>query len=171
MTVDDCRSLFAYNAWANDRILGCIESLDAALYARRLVSSFPSLRDTFAHIVATEWVWLKRWRGESPAAPPAWMDTPTPAELRDQLQEIEAGRTAYLATLRDEDLKREIHFTYQSGDPGRHVLSDLILHLVNHSTYHRGQAVTLLRQAGARAPSTDLDVFKTPSVAFKNAPG
>src|SRR5258708_182181 len=60
--------LFRYNYWARDRQLKVCESLTVEQFLRPLSSSFPSIRDTLAHLVAAEWFWLECWRGR-PAQP------------------------------------------------------------------------------------------------------
>lgn len=153
------QTLISYNEWANDRVLTCAEDLTEEQFTRPLESSFPTIRDTLAHLIATEWIWLHRWKGESPTSTPEWINRPTVGVLREQLRDIERERAAYLHTLSAEDLERPIRFVYLSGTEGCHSLHELLLHLVNHSTYHRGQVTTMLRQVGAAPLSTDMVIF------------
>jgi uncharacterized damage-inducible protein DinB len=97
MTTREARLLFDYNSWANARMFSAAEALTAEQLGAPVVSSFPSLIATLAHMVETEWVWLRRWRGESPAASPAWADEPSLRELKAQLGAIEAERASFLA--------------------------------------------------------------------------
>lgn len=159
MNLSDFRTLFAYGDWATDRMLAAAEPLPEDQWTRDLGSSFPSLRDTLAHIVGAEWAWLRRWQGESPRGAPDWKDTATAARLREVLRDVQAGRTRFLDGLREDDLRTVVHFTFLSGTAGAQALGDLMMHVVNHSTYHRGQVATMLRQCGVVPPSTDLYVF------------
>ena len=70
------RELFAYNYWARDRQLEACAALTQEQFQRPLGNSFSSLRDTLAHLVGAEWVWLERWRGRSPRALPAAEEFP-----------------------------------------------------------------------------------------------
>ena len=70
MNVAGLHSFFAYNEWANARLLGAVTDLSNEQFTKDLGSSFRSIRDTLSHIVAVEWVWLRRWKGESPLAAP-----------------------------------------------------------------------------------------------------
>ena len=160
MKLADLRTLFDYDEWANDRVLRCAAGLGEDQFGRRLEGSFPSIRETLAHIVVVEWVWLQRWRGQSPRSTPDWAATPTAQGLRDQLRLIEAERASFLATLADSDLPRPVSYVNVKGEPHTYALGDLLIHLVNHSTYHRGQAANMLRQVGATPPATDLLVFR-----------
>ena len=65
------RELFAYNYWARDRQLEACAALSPEQFERPLGNSFSSMRDTLAHLVGAEWVWLERLRGRSPEALPA----------------------------------------------------------------------------------------------------
>ena len=131
------------------------EALTAEQLEAPLVSSFPSLLATLAHIVETEWIWLRRWRGESPTADPAWAAEPSLRELKRQLAAIEAERASFLSERTDGDLEDVVSYRGGDGQAFALPLADLIRHVVNHSTYHRGQLATLLRQLGHTPPSTD----------------
>ena len=159
----------AYNEWANERILACVDDLTAQQFTKSLVSSFSTIRDTLVHIVVTEWVWLQRWKGQSPRSAPDWTQHAMLENIRSALREVEAQRRKYLRTIDDEDLNRSIGFVYLSGAEGRHTLEEMLLHVVNHSTYHRGQVVTLLRQVGAIPISTDMVTFYTEARKTPNA--
>lgn len=74
LDVSEARELFGYSAWANGRVFEAAEALTTGPLSATIASSFPSIRGTLAHIVATEWIWLRRWRGESPAAAPGWVE-------------------------------------------------------------------------------------------------
>ncbi len=160
MNLSDVRLLLAYDEWANDRLLRCAAELTEEQYARALGGSFPSIRETLGHIVVVEWVWLQRWRGVSPASVPAWAATSAAPGLSEELRRVEAERGVFLGTLTDADLARPVNYVNVRGQPHAYPLGDLLLHLVNHSTYHRGQVTNMLRQVGATPPATDLLVFR-----------
>ena len=160
MNTTGLQSFFAYNEWANARLLAATADLSNEQFTRDLQSSFRSIRDTLSHIVAVEWVWLRRWKGESPSAGPDWAASPSRETLRNKLREVETERSAFLASLSDSDLMQPITYRNLKGEEWRYLLGDLLLHLVNHSTYHRGQITTMLRQVGITPPSTDLLIFK-----------
>lgn len=160
MNIAEVKRLVAYNEWANARLLRTVAKLGDNQVTRNLEGSFPSIRDTVSHIVTTEWMWLRRWKGESPFSLPEWSVASYPELLRNKLDEIETERASFLSSLRDHDLKREISYRNLKGEPWTYSMSDLFLHLINHSTYHRGQVATMLRQVGATPLPTDLLVFR-----------
>ena len=159
MTLDDLHSLYAYNAWANARFYESNEGLDETRRTAPLESSFPSVIDTLGHIVGAEWIWLSRWQGASPAGFPEWLQAPSLEDLRSRLSRVESERAEYLAGLSENDLQRPLAYTLLNGTASSTRLLDLLLHVVNHSTYHRGQLTTLLRQVGATPPATDYVVY------------
>ncbi len=159
MTPEDFRTLYEYNAWANRRILDACAALPSEQFTRPLGSSFPSIRDTLAHITAGEWIWTQRWRGESPAAPPEWVKTADAKDLGERLSALDGELLEFASRLSSDDLARPIAYRNLSGESSSQPIWQPLQHLANHSTYHRGQIVTMLRQVGAKAPHTDLIVF------------
>jgi uncharacterized damage-inducible protein DinB len=159
MTIHEATDLFAYGSWANGQVFAAAATLTPEERAAPAASSFPSVRETLGHIVAAEWVWLRRWRGESPIRAPAWASGSVLSDLRAQLAAVEAERGRYLATLTDEDLGRVVEYKTLAGQAHADPLADLIRHVVNHSTYHRGQVATQLRQLGRTPPNTDFTTY------------
>lgn len=155
MTTDEATELFGYGSWATALMFGAAEALTQEQLETLAASSFPSIRATLAHIVGAEWIWLRRWLGDSPTAVPAWTDKPTLTELKAQLAAVEAERATFLARLTDADLGVAVSYRAIDGRNFSHPLGQLIRHVVNHSTYHRGQLATQLRQLGQTPPTTD----------------
>ena len=153
------RRLFSYTEWANERILESVRALSDEQFTRTIESSYPTIRDTMAHIVIAEWLWLRRWNGESPQGMPEWLHEPSLATIEAKLREVEAERRAFFDTLADADLPREVSYRSTNGDPFTRPYQDMFAHVANHSTYHRGQLVTMLRQVGAKPQSTDMTLF------------
>lgn len=153
------RTLFDYHYWARDRVLEAAAALDAVQYARALGGSFGSVRDTLNHMYGAEVLWLRRWQGESAPSMPSPLPDSVPA-LRAAWKRQEAALRAFLQALHEPDLQRVIAYTSLAGVPGASALWEMLAHVVNHATYHRGQVTTLLRQLGAAPPaSTDLIAF------------
>jgi len=159
MTTQDIRLLFAYNRWANARTLSAAALVAPDALTRELGNSFASVRDTLVHIYGAEWIWLARWTGTSPTTPVAPADVPDVAALAARWKTLEDEQSAFIKGLTDADLERPIEYANLKGDRFTNPLGALMQHLVNHSTYHRGQVTTLLRQLGATPVSTDLVTF------------
>lgn len=157
--VAEIRELYYYDHWANRRVRDACSALTDEERRRDLGSSFPSVLETLQHIVAAEWIWLERWNGRSPpGAPPDLSPVEWPA-LDRRWSELESAQQRFVSALTDDDLQRVIAYRNTRGDPFAAPLSELLRHVVNHSTYHRGQVATMLRQLGASVPATDLVLF------------
>ena len=150
------RELFAYNYWARDRQLEACAALSPEQFERPLGNSFSSMRDTLAHLVGAEWVWLERLHGRSPEALPAIEEFRNLKAIAERWRAVEQGVREHIAGLHDEDLSGDVCYTNFSGEAWRYPLWLMLLHLVNHQTYHRGQVTMLLRQLGARPTPVDL---------------
>jgi len=153
--VDELKRLFEFNRWANVRLLDAAAELGDEELTRDLRSSFPSVLDTLAHMVGAEWVWLNRWRGESPKEFPAAASLTSLKAVAERFDDVWSAQRAFLATLSHADEARPLTYLLFSGDEDSQPLGELMRHVVNHGTYHRGQLVTLLRQLGKTPPSTD----------------
>jgi uncharacterized damage-inducible protein DinB len=107
-------------------------------------------------MIGAEWTWLQRWKGTSPPPrPDGWSGTGL-ADLGARFDEVAADVHSYVGGLSEADLDRVVHYRNLKGEASEAPLWQLLRHVVNHATYHRGQVVTMLRQVGAEPPSTDL---------------
>ena len=157
--LNEMLGLYAYQRWANQRILSAASELSAEQLARDLGSSFPSVLATLAHMLSAQWIWLERWHGRTPTAVPEEWDLSSLGGVAATWEEVERTSDAFLARLTEEGLQRVVHSRNLKGVPFATPLFQQMLQVVNHSTYHRGQVVTMLRQLGASAPGTDLILY------------
>jgi uncharacterized damage-inducible protein DinB len=159
MTKDEVLELFTYNAWANRTLFDGCAAVPVEDYLRDLKSSHGGLHGTLCHTVWAEQLWLTRWLGMPPPAVPQGRDLATLAAVRARWEDVEAERARFLAGVDDARLDETVSVKPTSGGEYRHSYRQMFRHLVNHSSYHRGQVVTMLRQVGVRPPSTDLILF------------
>jgi len=160
MTPDYIRTLVDYNYWARDRILASAEQLSPEQLSRNLGSSFGSVIETLIHIHFAEWIWYQRWQGRSPAAAPDKSQLVSIAALRDAWQPLERHIRTFIESLGPAGLPRIIEYKTMNGQPATSAYWQMIAHVVNHGSYHRGQVATMLRQlVAAPAQSTDMIAF------------
>lgn len=159
ITSEDLRTLFAYDAWANRRMLEACGALPAEQFTRDLGSSFRSVRDTLAHILGAQWLWLERFRGRSPATLPSADQYADLSALRARWTPFESELLSYVNGLSAGDLERSFDYRDTKGTSHSSLLWQTLQHLANHGTYHRGQVTTMLRQLGAKPIGTDLIGF------------
>lgn len=152
----EIQDLYAFNRWANARMRDAVSKLSDEEFSRDLKNSFPSIRDTVLHVMTSEWVWLARWLGTSPTAmPDAWRGY-TLSQINNEWAAVEIAQSAFVEKLTDAELDRVVAYRNLKGESHTNLLWQLLRHMVNHSTYHRGQVTTMLRQLGHNAVSTDL---------------
>ena len=157
--LDEVRELFAYNAWANRKIFDAAAGLPEEQYSRDLKSSHGGIHGTLAHIVWAEQLWLHRWLSRPKPAVPQGKDLGGLGAVRARWEEVEAERGAFLGGLTAARLKETRVVQPSTGGEYVHTFHQMFRHTVDHSTYHRGQVVTMLRQLGAVPPNTGLIVF------------
>lgn len=155
----EIRELFAFNRWANQRMLDALAPLTDEEFRRDLKNSHPSIRDTVLHVMGSEWVWLSRWLGSSPRARPAEWDAYGLPQIRTEWDALADAIASFVGQLTDADLDREIHYNNFKGAACQNPLWQLLRHMVNHSSYHRGQVTTMLRQLGHTPVATDLVLY------------
>jgi uncharacterized damage-inducible protein DinB len=154
LTVEQLRSLIAYNRWANTRLLQAASALHAEELERDLRASFGSLQGTLIHILWGERGWLQFWQSSAFVPRPAPGDYPDFASLRSAWTHHEDSYAAWLDGLTQAELDAP-----RVLDADTYTLGELVHHAFNHSTYHRGQVALLLRQLGYEPPSTDYHDF------------
>jgi uncharacterized damage-inducible protein DinB len=169
MNPEQMRSLYQYNQWANRRILEACGALTAEQFTQGMGSSFASVRDTLAHLYGAEWIWYERLFGRSHSGLPTGSNFPDLASLRQKFDEHDAQLIDYVSKLSPADLDRVIDYKNLAGKELSNPLWQIFQHLANHSTYHRGQVITMLRQLGAKPVSTDLIAFYREQAASASA--
>lgn len=140
--------LFEYETWANERIINTLEAMP-----------FPDERslELFSHVLAARFIWLQRIVNQKGYIP-LW-------EKKDLLDCIELFRQTtrsweeYLAGATENELNRVVAYTSTQGEPFLSKVSEIIVHLVNHSSYHRGQIVASLKGKVNPLPATDFIIF------------
>src|ERR1700693_1930317 len=147
--------LFAYNRWANERTFEPVSALTGEEYGWTLGGSFPSVRETLAHIYGAEWM----WQGRSPRGLPPAHDVPTLAVLREKWRAVEDGQREFLRGLSEDRMAEVVSYVNVKGETWSYPLEEMLVHLVNHSTYHRGQVATMIRQLGKTPEPPDYLVF------------
>ena len=160
MNLQDLGTLLDYHYWARDRLLEAIEPLTPEQLTRDLGSSFKSIRETVVHIYAAERAWHARWQGQSPTALMTSDACPDVAALRRAWTEHEATMRAFVERLGEGGIATMFAYTLLSGASGSSPFWQMLQHVVNHASYHRGQVTTMLRQLGAQpAKSMDMTAF------------
>ncbi len=149
-----------YNLWANDRIVNCILEAGEDKADLELVSSFPTIRKTLYHVWDAETIWLKRLHGESIFTWPSKDFKGSLADAAIEMADTDRRFIAFAEAINETALLTVLNYKNTKGDDFSTPIYQMIMHCMNHSTYHRGQLVTMLRTAGfTNVVSTDYVVF------------
>jgi uncharacterized damage-inducible protein DinB len=159
MDLTTINELYKYSWWANARSLEAASMVSLEDFTKEIGGSFLSLRGTLAHLYGAEWVWLERWRGTSPSSLPSALDLPDLETIRSRWEKVEQGQRDFIEGLDPARLAEPLTYTNFQGERWTYSLWKILAHVVNHSSYHRGQVATLLRQLGKAPLSTDLLLY------------
>ena len=158
MLVQKITHLVAFNRWADERFFDALSLLSDEHYSRDLHSSHGGIHGTLAHIVGVEKAWLRRWLSQPEGATSPLSHMRSLAELRVYWQGVCAEISQFVGTLDERKLQETLETTTLAG-PFTAPYWQMIQHVVDHSSYHRGQIVSMLRQLGVTPPSTGMMRF------------
>lgn len=154
--------LTRYNEWANKTIFDAVLALPEGEPSRQRPTLFKTMINTLNHIHVVNLIWQahieKRSHGIHALDTVLYADLPT---LRCAQQAIDTWYVKFADTLSDTDADRPVQFTLIGGRNGQMRMGEVILHVVNHTTYHRGFVADLFYAVPARPPLTDLSVYLT----------
>ncbi len=147
-----------YNIWANEKLANFFADKPEELLARPIENSFPSIRKTLIHIVSAEKSWLARLAEQPANNKRVEDDFETTAAAFEALVKGANNFAEFVHKQPESFFETPIIYNTWDGTEWEMLPKVMIHHCMNHSTYHRGQLVTLARQLGMRkgVPSTDL---------------
>jgi uncharacterized damage-inducible protein DinB len=149
-----------YTRWASDRMLQAARALSNEELHRHLFSSYPSVHATLLHIFRADRIWLSRLLGKSiaPFGQPGEESISLDA-LEQQWHAVSDEFIAWASALSDEQIDGALDYVNLRGEARTLFIWQVVLHVVNHGSYHRGQLTTMLRQLGHVPPNTDLSLY------------
>jgi uncharacterized damage-inducible protein DinB len=152
--------LAAYNQWANNIVCGWLEQISEEQWTKQIVSSFPSIRETVLHVAGAEDIWLRRLKKEDSSIGLASVFKGTKDELISLWKQSSEGLKKFITGFDESRLNEKLDYKRLNGMAYSTPYYQVMGHVINHATYHRGQLVTMLRQAGfTDVTSTDLGEF------------
>ena len=150
----------AYNLWANGRLIETINNLTDEQIDREIISSFTSIKKTVLHLWDVENIW---WQRMKLLEVQVWQSdnyTGSLMELNNNLLAQSKQWKEWIDLATEAALEHEFIYRNSKKDQFKQPVYEMLLHLFNHQTYHRGQLVTMLRQVGVTTiPNTDLISF------------
>lgn len=137
-----------YNLWANQRLINVLKQLKETQLNQDIASSFPSLRLTLLHIWDAELIWLGRLKGESMTEFPSKKFTGTIDDIYKGLENTSTELANFAKNQAPEFFDKMCSYATTTGQNHQQSIGEIILHIVNHGSYHRGQVITMARQIG-----------------------
>lgn len=154
------RTMARYNAWANRQIFDAVAALPEGEATRARPSLFRNMVHTLNHNYVIDRIWQAHLEArEHGFAARNTPDHPPLAELWRMQQEVDDWYVAWSDRQSDASLEEKVHFTLIGGNRGVMSRGEILLHVVTHTSYHRGFVADLFYQVPARPPLTDLPVF------------
>lgn len=152
--------LYDYNVWANKRVFEHLKELPQDIYLKELQNVFPSISETLIHIYKADTIWLSVMSGESfdetmTLASKLSEETKAKSLIEMETMFLDLSNRYQAFFDRQEDLDKAISCEHPSFGRLETHLFELVQHVVNHGTYHRGNITAMLRQMGHPGVSTD----------------
>ena len=154
-----CQLHIEFMKWADDTLFAALSQVPPERVSHDLGSSFKSMLGTLNHVYLAECVWFKRVQGHAAAR---ITDFESPADLGALGQvwpELHQGWIDWSSAFSGDDWQKTSLQRSMQGTEFHLPYWQIVLHLVNHGSYHRGQLATMLRQSGITPPGTDLVTF------------
>lgn len=152
---DYLTELYAYNYWANKRYLAVAETLTEEQLFRKQGHSWDSVHAVLAHMMSSEQMWPRRWRGErGEFLDPK--DFPTAASIRMYWVDVEQNLRAFLAEQTEESLLGPVTYTNPRGETYTLPLWQMMVQPPNHNTHHRGELAAMFALMAVPHPEEEI---------------
>jgi uncharacterized damage-inducible protein DinB len=148
--------LYDYHGWANHKLLTHLAEFPEAVLFEGVENSFPNVAETFGHIYTVDKTWLLRIRGEhvEKIEPTLFGSL---EDLRGSFLQLHNEFRSYLAL--QPNCEKAVTYHNTSGKAFTNSIEEIVQHVVNHGTYHRGNIASILRQLGLVSVATDYVVY------------
>jgi len=158
---DHFTELARFNVWANKRIIDILSKQEESLLRKEIVNSFPSLQKTLYHIWDAEVIWFSRVSGKSFDYLPTMKIEEPIEENFQRMMAHDQEWVDFLEQQEDPFFNRVLKYQTLGGKKLENSIAQIIQHCMNHSTYHRGQIITLAKQLEINdLTSTDFILFQ-----------
>jgi uncharacterized damage-inducible protein DinB len=161
MTPQTALMLARYNAWANQLIFDAVAALPAGEALKPRTTLFKNMVHTLNHNYVIDLIWQAHLEGREHGFSARNTAAPPPLEdLWRMQQQVDRWYVDWSERQSAASLAQELSFTLIGGNRGAMTRGEILLHIVNHTTYHRGFVADLFYQVPAQPPTTDLPVFR-----------
>lgn len=160
MPLRDIRMLMRYTAWANARLYDTLEAAQSIIIQEPRPGRPAGLISTLAHMYVVDRIWRGHLEGRVHGFRTRNLDPSPPlGELRQTQMAEDQWYISFVDLQSEETLSQVVDFKFVDGGPGSLSRGDMLLHVFNHKTYHRGYVADMLYESGLKPPTMDLPVF------------
>ena len=145
----DYWKLFEYDYWANSEALAVLKTMPGGA---------EKARKAFCHIIGGQRIWMSRFASPAPPSAQPWPDL-TLEECSSAIEDLRQRWHDILEGLTPEKLASDLTYLSLKGTENKTPVQDVLMHLVLHSAYHRGQVAAAVREAGGKPAPTDYTVY------------
>ena len=149
-----------FNAWANGKIVEILANVDEKFFDQEVKSSFPTIRKTVLHVWDAEIIWLTRLQGGDASIWPSSNFTGGKTELLEGFSNSSKKLVEFISGKDRAFLDSTISYKNLKGLEFTSITEEILFHVVNHGSFHRGQLITMLRELGFdKFPAEDLIAY------------
>ncbi len=153
---DYTKQAYDYTYWANQRYFAVAEGLSEEQLFREQGHSWGNVHGILVHMMSSEWVWFQRWHGTSPKGHLDAAEYPTLGELKKRWSEVEADMRAFIDGQTDASLQAPLTYSNFRGETFHVPLWQMLVHVVNHETHHRGELAAVYALMDVQHPEDEM---------------
>ena len=137
--------MFHHHKWATQKLLNHVGSQKTSIFHKEAKNSFPSISETYSHVISVDYLWFKRLTG---IEKPEWkqFDVSSVESTQKAFAVLHEEMEQFFTSLTKEQWKETLNFTNLKGDPFSNKREEMFFTFINHASYHRGQVTSFLRE-------------------------
>jgi len=159
MTVQEIKTLHAYSSWATNRVFDALARIPEDTYLKDMKSSHGGIHGTLVHMIGAQIRWAARFSGVPENQLPSMGGPATLKDAKAAWEKAGYDLAKVIGTMTDKKLQDEFTMILANGQKVSLTFVQGFLHLIDHTTFHRGQIIGMIRQAGITPPATGLMGF------------
>ncbi len=150
------QQVYDYSCWANRRYFTVAESLTDEQLHHMQGHSWGDVHAMLVHLMSSEWVWLQHWNGITPKGHLNKDNFPTLASVRERWDTIEAEMRAFIESQTEASLESRITYSRFNGETFTVPLYQILMHVANHETHHRGELAAMFALMNVSHPEEEV---------------
>ncbi len=150
------KQVYDYSYWANRRYFTVAETLTDEQLHRMQGHSWGDVHAMLVHMMSSEWAWLQRWNGNTPKAHLNKDDFPALASVKERWDKVEAEMRSFIESQTEASLQSKITYSNFSGEMFSVPIYQMLMHVANHETHHRGELAAMFALMNVPHPEEEV---------------